>query len=279
MENSISEQFIEDFENENQCIICDKKADHTGSHIIPANLIKDCIGIRHKEESYNIDLLNGNQLLYIGTSLQHRSLEINKKKLEITKTNPYILDYILCTNCEKKLGIIEGEVYTEIICKIRLEKFKNNFKKIKDNWVEVLIPLSSKMTTEILNIYFYSIILRHYYFNVLNKIEQVIDLTDIILISKMLDNLLNNESHDISNLNTGLFVCVTDDQKKFPAKLITNMFENAIIPVCHFFIIVDSGKKKTPFGNGINLINDKEFKFIKNSSLLDSQLLIENIFK
>ena len=279
MKNSFFEQFKEDFENQNQCIICNKKADQTGSHIIPANLIKDCIGNRHKEESYNIDLLNGNQLLYIGTSLQHLSKEINRKELELTLTNPYTIDYILCTNCEKKLGTIEGEVYSEIVCKIRLEKYKNNFKKIKDNWVEVLIPLSSKMTTEILNIYFYSIILRHYYFNVLNKIEQVIDLTGIILISKMLDNLLNNERHDISNLHTGLIVCVTDDPKRFPAKLTTNIFLNTIIPICHFFIIVDSGKKKTPFGNGINLINDKEFKFIKNSCLLDSQLLIENIFK
>jgi hypothetical protein len=101
-----------------ECIICSKEANQTGSHIVPMNLIKGCIGNRGDEISYGLNLLSGEHNLYLGNNIKHKSRQINQKKTKETFTNPYILDYILCYSCEKKLGEIEGRVYSEILCKI-----------------------------------------------------------------------------------------------------------------------------------------------------------------
>ena len=67
----------------NKCIICNNTANQTGSHIIPINLIKDCIGARYNEISYDINInhLGINKNIYIGDELKHKSEEINNKGL------------------------------------------------------------------------------------------------------------------------------------------------------------------------------------------------------
>ena len=47
---------------ENKCIICKKEANAKNSHIVPMNLIKDCVGNRNNEISYNVDILNNNKI-------------------------------------------------------------------------------------------------------------------------------------------------------------------------------------------------------------------------
>lgn len=253
----------------NICIICTKGADQKGSHIIPLNLIKECVGDRDNEISYEVDLINGNQEIFIGKNLRHKSEEINYKNLKITDQNHYTLDFLLCKECEKNLGVIEGKVYTEIICKIREEKFKNNFETITINNFDVLIPLTKRITTDELNIYFYSIILRVLYYLETKNIKLNIDKSTIDLMSKYVQNLIYNSSTTDSYLTTGLIVYVTNNTKSYSTMLETDKFEKLIIPVCNFVIILECTDNKTLFGDSMNYITDKKFKFIKNSALLD----------
>ena len=260
---------------ENICIICEKEATAKNSHIIPMNLIKDCIGIRNNEISYNIniDKFNISQEIYIGNALKHNKNKINKTKLSIIESNPYTLDNVLCNVCEKKLGEIEGKVYSEIICKIRDDKFKNNFKNVNYNNFASLIPLSKKVLKVDLDVYFYSIILRFIYQLKFKELKP--NISDFIInsISVFLKSKLYGISNSINSLKTGLIVCITNNPKNHPTSLSTNKFEKLIIPMCHFYIILECKNINTPFGNAINLIPDKEFKFIKNSVELDEKLL------
>lgn len=256
-----------------KCIICDKEANQTGSHIVPMNLIKECVGNRGNETSFNTDLLTGVQKVYIGNDLKHKKDEINTKNLTENSTNPYVLDYILCHICEKKLGNIEGKVYTEIISKIKHEKFNNNFKKTTINNFEVLIPLK-RITTQDLNIYFYSIILRFICLNQVKGIKTTINNTIIKSIKDYLKQKLYDFIYYSEPLKTGLIIYITNKPKLFPTILETNQFDKLIIPCCNFLIILEDKDLITPFGNCTNLISDSEFKLIQNSSILDCYMSI-----
>ena len=264
-----------------KCIICGSSANATGSHIVPANLIKDCIGKREYEESYKIDIKNKKINLFLGKA-NPKSFESNRldeRNINISEEHHYVVDYILCNCCEKKLGKIEGEIYNEIICKIRKPQFKNNFKStIIDNF-EVMIPLSKKISIDDLNIYFYSIILRVYSYVTTNGLKLNIELKTINLISSMINNLMNGNNSQFSELNTSLIVYITNNSKMFPTLLETNKFDKLIIPVCNFFIILENDNTFiTPFGNCHNNLFDREFKFIKNSEELDENLFsIKNL--
>jgi hypothetical protein len=91
----------------NSCIICEKEANAKNSHIVPMNLIKDCIGKRHNEVSHTIDLLNYKNEIYLGDNIKHKNLEYNSKGLKELSKNPYTLDNILCSSCEKDFRIIK----------------------------------------------------------------------------------------------------------------------------------------------------------------------------
>ena len=268
---------------ENKCIICKKEANAKNSHIVPMNLIKDCVGNRNNEISYNVDILNNNKIerkIYIGNYLKHKENEINKTNLEIIDVNPYSFDNVLCCTCEEELGKIEGRVYSEIILKIRDEKYQNNFRNANFNNFEVLIPNTTKITKVELDIYFYSIILR-----VIKSLKpQDIPVNVVKKTVDLIANFLNHKIYGLSEYNeqlkTGLIIYVTNNPKLFPTFLETNKFEKLIIPVCHFFIILENNTITTPFGNCMNLITDNEFKFIKNSEILDKELFsVKNFLK
>jgi len=255
-----------------KCIICSNEPNAKNSHIIPINLIKDCIGKRYNELSYSINLTSDglNQSLFIGDELQHRAEELNVNKLKTNALNPYTLDNILCTICEAKLGKIEGLIYSEIVLKIRQEKYKSNFRAEKVNKFDVLIPVTKKISKTEIDIYFYSIILRViHYLNFKNK-QTFINEEIIQIISKFLNKEMNGVCDKIINLKTGIIVCVTNNPKLQPTFMETNLFEKLIIPMCNFVIVFESSNGETVFGKSMNYISDSEFKFIKNSEEMES---------
>jgi hypothetical protein len=268
---------------ENKCIICEKEANAKNSHIVPMNLIKDCVGSRNNEISYDIDILNKNQIesrIYIGDNLKHNKDEINNENLEINDVNPYTLDNILCSCCEMKLGKIEGRVYSEIILKIRDEKYQNNFRNVNVNNFDLLIPNTNKISKVELDIYFYSIILR-----VIKSLKpQDVPVNVVKKTVDLIANFLNHKIYGLSEYNeqlkTGLIIYITNNPKSFPTFLESNKFEKLIIPVCQFFIMLENNTVTNPFGNCMNNITDDEFKFIKNSEILDKELFsVKNILK
>ena len=262
--------------NEEKCIICEKIANAKNSHIVPMNLIKECIGERHNEISYNLNISQNavDREIYIGDAIKHKEEELNDKKLKLVDFNPYTLDNILCITCEKKLGEKEGKVYSEIICKIRDEKHKNNFKHMNYSKFDALISVLKKITKNDLDIYFYSIILRFYKQMNINKLETNIKEETILSIKNYLNSNLYQPSNNSEDLKCGLIVYVTNNPKKFPTIMETNLFNKLIIPCCHFFIVLEENKTETPFGNCINLVSDPEFKFLKNSIELDEAFSI-----
>ncbi len=136
-----------------KCIICSNDADATGSHIVPASLIQNCVGKHYREESYSIDAKNVNIDLYFGRdNLKNTSTEIKK--------NHYKEDHILCQACEKNLADIESEFSINFLQKFREERFKANFIITNDqNGTETLTP--KNLTKEKIYFYLYSIIFRY----------------------------------------------------------------------------------------------------------------------
>ena len=72
-----------------KCIICEKNANATGSHMVPANLIKNCVGESDAEESYEIDAKKAKVDVYYGRdNLKNKSTKIKKSH--------YKEDNVLC---------------------------------------------------------------------------------------------------------------------------------------------------------------------------------------
>jgi hypothetical protein len=117
-----------------RCIICDKDANATGSHIAPASLIQNCIGKREREESYEIHSKNASVDVYFGRDNLENTYTEQKK-------HHHKEDEILCQCCENELGKLESEFSTEFLKKFRIEKFKNNFHSYKlENGFEIMKP-------------------------------------------------------------------------------------------------------------------------------------------
>jgi hypothetical protein len=134
------------------CIICDEIANAKGSHIIPASLIKNCVGKHYAEESYEIDIKKTTLDIYFG---QDNLKNINPE----IKTNHYKKDEILCETCEKKLGNLESEISSNFLHKFRIDKYSNNFtNNILDSGFEIIEP--KRISNVAIHAYFYSIILR-----------------------------------------------------------------------------------------------------------------------
>lgn len=100
------------------CKLCQlEKQLRKNSHIVPVFLLKHMIGERDEEASVAISNNDFNEF-YVGRISSEKASEILIEQDEIIKPNPYARDYILCNECEKYLGVIEGE------CAKILEKYK-----------------------------------------------------------------------------------------------------------------------------------------------------------
>lgn len=174
------------------CIICDKTADEVGSHLIPASLIKNCVGERDKEESYNIDSKNSNVSVYFGrANSKNTSTEI--------KPNDYARDYVLCKICEKKLGLLESKFATEFLQKFREDKYCNNFNSyISTQKYEIFEP--RKVTNIEVQAYFYSIILRFCSVYKLEDDDSYIDEKDLLKIKKFVNSFLYDKNTEMGEI-------------------------------------------------------------------------------
>lgn len=127
-----------------KCELCKQnKADKKGSHIIPNFLIQSSFAENGKEGrgnelifpvSVTSDFRFGRNVLperihqAIGRELSDEEIEKN-----VTTPIPYVKDYFLCTNCEKRLGIIET-LYADAISKANAS----------DNYIET--PISPHLS-------------------------------------------------------------------------------------------------------------------------------------
>ena len=133
------------------CIICEREANETGSHIAPASLIKNCVGKHYKEESYEIDVKKATVDVFFGR-------DNLKNTSPVIKSKPHKRDYILCKECESKLAVIESKFSVEFLSKFREDKYTANFTKINTAHLELYVP--NKIIHLDILAYFYSIIYR-----------------------------------------------------------------------------------------------------------------------
>lgn len=164
------------------CIICENTADEVGSHLIPASLIKNCVGKHYSEESYNIDGKTSKIDVFYGRdNLKNESTEI--------KQNHYKRDNILCKICEKKLAELESKFASEFLQKFRNDKYLSNFNsKLSSSKLEILEP--KKISNLEIQAYFYSIILRFCCTYKVEENDSYIEESDLLKIKKFIYNFL-----------------------------------------------------------------------------------------
>jgi hypothetical protein len=94
------------------CKLCNiKEANQTGSHITSAFLLSSQLGKRGEEKGFVI------------TTNPDQDYSINHGDKGVKE------DYILCRDCERRLGVVEEIYATEITHKIEENKFEQNFKR------------------------------------------------------------------------------------------------------------------------------------------------------
>jgi hypothetical protein len=243
------------------CIICEKNADEVGSHLIPASLIKNCVGAHYKEESYNIDSKNAKIEVYFGRdNLKNTSTEI--------KPNDYKRDNILCKVCEKKLANLESKFASEFLQKFREEKYLTNFKSYYTSLnFEVFEP--KKISNIEIQAYFYSIILRFCYVYKFEDNDPYIEEEDLLKIKCFLFNFLydvkTNDTYEIEEYKIVINFNKYSSKSKFIAT--SNQIKNPyIFYFCEAIIILFTknlnSKEEILFGECTNSILDKSCKII-----------------
>lgn len=168
------------------CLICDEIADEVGSHLIPASLIKNCVGKHYNEESYNINGKTSKIDVFYGRdNLKNESTEI--------KQNHYKRDNVLCKVCEKKLAELESKFAVEFLHKFRENKFLRNFtSSLSKSQLEILEP--KKISNLEIQAYFYSIILRFCSTYKYEDNDTYIEEIDLLKIKKFVKNFLYSEN-------------------------------------------------------------------------------------
>lgn len=158
------------------CLLCKAHpADKKGSHYTPASIIKKVIGERDYEELYTISSFNHKVEQFMGRSnLKNTNPEIKK--------GDHVDDYIFCSECEKRLGIIEGLCGSKLNVLIE-DLAKGQLKIFKTKQFNKYAPLTS-INRNILQLYFYSIIWRQ-------CLRQQFD-TGIIILSDEFQELLRS---------------------------------------------------------------------------------------
>ena len=243
------------------CIICDRKADATGSHIVPASLIQNCVGKHYREESYKIDSKNLSTDIYFGRdNLKNPSTEI--------KRNHYKRDYILCQVCEDNLAKIESNFSKEFLYKVREEKYKQNFKIfIEEQNLEILTPL--KYEKEEFFAYLYSIIYRFCIDSGLEDDEYYIEANNLDKIKAYLkEYLYGNRSKAKENIKD-FSLLVSFDKLSTNGSFIasSNEFKNPYMfffcdPLLILFIGEVEEKAQNLLGRYLNTTNDERLKIV-----------------
>ncbi len=156
------------------CLLCKQKlADKTGSHYTPAGIIKRVIGKRDYEEAYGLTASEASTSKFMGRSnLNNTSTTIQKPE--------HVEDHIFCSDCEERLGILEGichPVLDKMIDDLEAEKVSTK-KTAKFNRYAVL----PKVHSNIMLVYFYSVIWRQ-------ALQQLLDFGTHIFDAQFMEDL------------------------------------------------------------------------------------------
>lgn len=105
-----------------RCMLCRKNvADKTGSHMVPEFLLEKVFNYQSRKgrgyeavERFTLDASERYEYFGPGVSPEEREEEINRPLLEDEKEeaqrrhNPFMFDYFFCSECEKRLSVIES---------------------------------------------------------------------------------------------------------------------------------------------------------------------------
>lgn len=240
----------------NICKLCQNTiADKTNSHILSHFLIKSAINYdgqneREKENSYSISPQNVGVYFGQNTLVPHILEKIYNKELsqeEIDKivndntANPYAIDYIFCSNCEKKFSIIESYFQNSIYQKLHQNK------EINQNEANLII-----------RIFIYSLIwrmsiVRFNSFQLESKIEEKLRVILDSCIANNIGEVLKNIGQNKEKITS------------FP--LIVTFFETAKESDTTENVIWIDAYAKTPY---LFIINDLCFQFYTKESHIRS---------
>lgn len=248
-------------EDKKLCIICGKNANATGSHIIPAHLIKNCVGKRSYENSFDIDIENLDVNRFLGRYIQHNELENIEKEVP----NHYVEDYIMCNECEKRLGKIESIISSEFIEKFRIEKFYNNFIQEVTYGFETISP--KKIQHQDSLVYFYSLILRYCHQELIKTNISFIDKKHLNNIASFINGHLYNQTDDFKRSIEEYSLIIIFDKEIDNLSFISssNLHLNPIFYLCEAIVIF---YKKTDedtlshFGDCLNFVKKDNVKII-----------------
>lgn len=195
------------------CLICLKNyADKKGSHFTPAGISRKVLGERDKEDIYSIDAAGHSIENVKGRSnLANQDPEI--KKL------PNVEDFIFCSACEKRLGVIEGMCIEKLnILVDRIAEGSESLSTTKSGNKAAAIQIHSN----ILLLFLYSIAWRQ-------CLQQQLQ-SDTVIISedfqeKLREILFNNIYKSIENIQQA------QDFKDFPYVQLITTFHRGDITV------------------------------------------------
>ena len=173
------------------CLLCKiNKADKKGSHFTPIGILKKVVGKRGAEHEVTIDPFGGQVSEYFGRE--------NLKNTDPTiRQSDNVADYIFCSDCEKKLGIIESE------CIDKLHTFSDNLlngtlKIEKTAAGNTFFPFT-KPHKNVVTLFFYSIIWRQILNDSLSHYVQF-PAFFIEALRQIVYREINNSLTDIENL-------------------------------------------------------------------------------
>ncbi|MBP9120857.1 MAG: hypothetical protein KBF59_08315 [Ignavibacterium sp.] len=171
-----------------KCFICGKPANATGSHIVPAWLIAPCVGERDKEESYRISINSGQVDAFYGSA--NKKNNENAIETEI-KEHHYTLDNIFCSNCEKKLGVIEGNLKEHLICSVS-ENANKSLYSLSSLTSGIPYKTFLKANLNEYLVFWYSIVYRWYIYHLVRSgcNQHIFNVRDVVLLRKILKEFI-----------------------------------------------------------------------------------------
>ena len=197
---------------EDICLLCKRnKSDKKGSHFTPIGILKKVIGKRGAEHEVTIDPFKGQVSEYFGRD--------NLKNTDPTiRQSDNVADYIFCTDCEKKLGIIEGE------CIDKLHSFSENLLKgalqIKKTQAGNTFFRFKKTHKNIVTLFFYSVIWRQILNDSLSHKVQFSPLF-IEALRQIVYQEINNTLADIEN---------SANFQNYPQLIVYTTYHNSVDP-------------------------------------------------
>ncbi|MDP2338928.1 MAG: hypothetical protein Q8N05_21240 [Bacteroidota bacterium] len=196
------------------CLLCGaRQSDKTGSHYTPASIIKKVIGKANYEEAYGINAAEATMSKFMGRS------NLNNTDPNIRK-HEHMEDYIFCSECERRLGVIEG------ICSPPLNELVDDLVagnvKTKRTAKFNKYILLGKVHPNLLIVYFYSILWRQ-------CLQQRLDHGTIVIPQVLQDLIRDIVAQEIYKDLKGIY---QTDISGFPTMTILTTMHNGDLTAC-----------------------------------------------